>query len=172
MEDDRRQECEQVLFVAPHDSRVELRSARQTPGSTMQRTLSAEASGTNLAGTAVQRMNVREDTHEALISAIGAAPRALVFLSVPWSHPEREARADFYSAAKHLEPRVQCFVVDEEAEPVRRWLSSVGVPPISEKAALGAGSVLWVEHGRVIAVEIAGHRLRASGILAKADELW
>ncbi|MFL5331390.1 MAG: hypothetical protein ACJ8C4_21080 [Gemmataceae bacterium] len=44
----------------------------------------------------------REGTDEALIAAINAAPRAMVFLTVRWSCPERAARADFRMAVTSL----------------------------------------------------------------------
>jgi len=46
MDDDRRYECEQVLFVAPHDPRVEFRSTRARPELTTERNQLGEANDT------------------------------------------------------------------------------------------------------------------------------
>ena len=47
-------------------------------------------------------MSVRQDTDGTLLAAVNAAPRALVFLTVPWSSPERNARVSFQTAAEQL----------------------------------------------------------------------
>src|SRR5262249_26515551 len=45
---------------------------------------------------------IREGSGDVLVPAICEAGRALVFISVPWSAPERRAREAFRAAATHL----------------------------------------------------------------------
>jgi hypothetical protein len=49
-------------------------------------------------------MSVRQDTDGSLLPAVKAASRALVFLTVPWSSPERTARVAFRAAVKFWLP--------------------------------------------------------------------
>ena len=121
-------------------------------------------------------MVVREGTDEALIAAINAAPRALVFLTVPWSCPERTARADFRKAVVRLAEiglPVEAFTVDEEAELAQRWLGALGLPePYGRGVPIGWGSVLWLESGRVVGFVGHGIDERAVGIIGRSRELW
>jgi hypothetical protein len=120
-------------------------------------------------------MVVREASDVSVLAAISAAPCALVFLSVPWSAPERNARAAFFQASERLAQLglgVECFLLDEEAEWCQRWQSSLSVPQLGSGTALGAGSVLWLERGHVAASEISGQQLRAVGMIARSKELW
>lgn len=122
-------------------------------------------------------MIVRDDTDGSLLPAVIAAPRALVFLTVPWSGPERAARAAFRSAAETLangspELDVQCFSLDEEAEWCQAWLAGLALPQIGGGYPLGAGSMVWLESGRAVSHEIGGCSFKPGGIVARSRWLW
>jgi hypothetical protein len=119
---------------------------------------------------------VREAADEALLVAIAAAPRALVFLTVPWSCPERTARSDFRKAVGRLaeiDLPVEAFAVDEESELVQRWLCTLGLPePYGRGVPIGWGSMLWLEAGRVVGFVGHGIDERAVGIIGRSKSLW
>jgi hypothetical protein len=116
---------------------------------------------------------MRQGSDESVIAAIHAAPKALVFLSVPWSCPERIARQHFVQAASRLPELslgVECFLIEEEAEACSRWLSTLNLPPLG-RTPLGAGSLLWLQEGRIVAFEISG-QIPAYEIIRKCKLLW
>src|SRR5207249_3109954 len=100
-----------------------------------------------------------------------------VFLTVPWSGPERSAHVTFRAAAEQLAAQhpalgVECFALDEEAEWCQAWLASLGIPQLGGGYPLGAGSVVWVERGKAVSWEIGGAPLRATDIVARSLSLW
>ncbi|HTU88863.1 MAG TPA: hypothetical protein VMF69_02090 [Gemmataceae bacterium] len=118
-------------------------------------------------------MSIRQGSDETLIAAIHAAPKALVFLSVPWSCPERIARQYFVDAAAQLSELslgVECFLIDEEAEACRTWLSALNLPQVG-KYPLGAGSLLWLEDGRIVTFKVSG-QIPAGEIITRCKQLW
>ncbi len=122
-------------------------------------------------------MDIRQDKDGSLVPAVNAARRALVFLTVPWSAPERTARVAFRTAAEQLatdspELGVECFSLDEEAEWCQAWLAALGLPQVGGGYPLGAGSMLWLESGRAVSHEISGCSLKPGGIVARTRWLW
>lgn len=122
-------------------------------------------------------MSVREETDGSLLPMVNAALRAMAFLTVPWSVPERAARSAFRAAAEHLAAEwsslgIACFSLDEDTEWCQAWLASLGVPPLGDGNPLGAGSMLWLEAGRVVSHEIGGCRLQLGDIIDRARSLW
>jgi hypothetical protein len=122
-------------------------------------------------------MSAFDENDETILPRVMSAPHALVLLSVPWSGPERMARCAFRSAGERLaaeEPvlAVDCFAVDEEAQWCQAWLVGLSLPQLSAGSPLGAGSILWLESGRVVAFEVAGRQLRAYEIVARTRRLW
>lgn len=122
-------------------------------------------------------MSVRQDTDGSLLPAVNAAPHALVFLTVPWSGPERTARVAFRAAAEQLaaesaELGVECFALNEEAEWCQAWLSGLGLPQLGGGYPLGAGSMVWLEFGRPVSHEVGGCQLKPGGIVARSRWLW
>jgi len=122
-------------------------------------------------------MSVHQDIDGSLLPRVNAAPRALVFLTVPWSGPERAARSAFLVAAKALAAEheglgVECYSMDEEADWCQKWLATLGVPQIGGGIPHGAGSMLWLELGRVVAHAIDGSQLNPSIILSRTRALW
>jgi hypothetical protein len=103
-----------------------------------------------------------------------AAPRSVLLLSVPWSMPERAARAVFYAAADQLgtalSPAIQFFVMDEEAVWGRPWLMSLNIP--SYNAAIGAGTILWMANGRLMNSVLSGSQLTAKDIVERTRFFW
>jgi hypothetical protein len=123
-------------------------------------------------------MAIREDTDGSLLPTVSAANRALVFLTVPWSTPERRARLAFREAAeelacKHPNLGVECFSLDEDAAWCQAWLENLGVPQLGRGYPLGSGSMVWLEAGRVVCSEVGGCSLRSmSDIVARSLALW
>jgi hypothetical protein len=122
-------------------------------------------------------MGVRQDTSGSLLPEVNAAPRALVFLTVPWSSSERNARAAFRAAAEQLaaespELGVECFVLDEEAEWCQAWLAGLHLPQLGGRYPLGAGSMVWLESGRPVSHEVGGCSIGPGGIVARTRWLW
>ncbi len=58
--------------------------------------------------------------------------------------------------------------VDED-EASQQWLSSAGYPQF---AGMGAGSLLWLQSGQVLATEINASWLGEPGIVARTASLW
>jgi hypothetical protein len=122
-------------------------------------------------------MIVRQDTDGSLLADVSAAPRALVFLTVPWSGPERTARLAFRAAAEQLAAEyaglaIRFFSLDEDAEWCQRWLAGLAIPQLGGGHPLGAGSMVWLENGRPVASEIGGAALQARGVVARSLWLW
>jgi hypothetical protein len=109
------------------------------------------------------------------IAAIQSAPLAIVVISVPWSGPEREARRIFEAASEQLAGRrsnlhIACFRLKVDEDPAsHHWLASLGV---SEFAIAGAGSLLWLESGKVVSCDITANRLGVDGVVARSLSLW
>jgi hypothetical protein len=111
------------------------------------------------------------------LNAVASASRALVFLTVSWSGPERIARGAFLIAADRLTDEfpqldIECFSLEEEAEWCQMWLTGLGVPPLGGGYPLGAGSLLWLESGRVVSHEIGGSQLSTAEIVTRTLQLW
>jgi hypothetical protein len=122
-------------------------------------------------------MMVAEGPAAGLLSAIREAPRALVFLSVPWSCPERNARHAFRAAASRLAEEypnlgISFFLLDEDYEATLTWLTSLGIPHFGGRYARGAGGILWLERGRAVSAEITANSLGVGGIIARCLWLW
>src|SRR5262245_51707226 len=97
-----------------------------------------------------------------LLPDICKASRAIVFISVPWSVPERHARRTFELAAGKLEQiaanlHIDCFRLEIDEDSVsQEWLSTIG---FSQFATMGAGSLLWLEAGQVVSSEVSANSL-------------
>ncbi len=118
---------------------------------------------------------LREGSGVDIIAAIHEAPRALTFVSVPWSVPERHARQVFRAAVSQLEDTcpeldILFFILEvDEDEESRHWLASIGLPQL---ASAGAGSVVWSERDRVISSEITANALGIAGLVARSMSQW
>lgn len=118
---------------------------------------------------------LREGAGVELVGTIREAPRALVFISVPWSGPERQGRQVFRAAAtilgeKHAELDIAFFRLEvDEDETSQQWLVSVGYPQF---ASMGAGSLLWLQSGEVLATEVNALSPGVSGIVDRSTSLW
>src|SRR5262249_43834072 len=110
-----------------------------------------------------------------LIPQICASTHAVVFLSVPWSGPERIGRKAFHSAVEELERDhrslgVHYFLreVDEHKDS-ENWLSSIGQHNLF---LMGAGSLIWLESGTVKETEVSAETIGTRGIASHTLELW
>jgi hypothetical protein len=109
------------------------------------------------------------------IQAIQNAIRAIVFISVPWSSPERQGRVIFQKVveileSEHLDIGVESYRLEvDEDEIAQQWLANVGYP---DYAILGAGSLLWLQTGRVIITERNCLQTGVSGIVTRSLSLW
>jgi len=122
-------------------------------------------------------VSVRQDTDGSLLPAVDAAPRAVVVLTVPWSGPERVGRAAVREAAARLAADhpalgVEWFSLDEDADWCQAWLARVGFPGLGDGIPRGAGSLAWLEGGRLMSSELGGCSLRAADIIARSLSLW
>ena len=122
-------------------------------------------------------MSVKQDTDGSLLSSVNAARRAVVCLTVSWSSPERVARVAFRTAAEQLAAEhpalgVEWFSLDEDADWCQVWLAAVGFPGLGDGVPRGAGSMAWLERGRLVSSELGGCDLRASAIVARSLLLW
>ena len=111
------------------------------------------------------------------LSLIQEAPRALVFLTVHWSGPERHARQAFRAASIQLAQvfphlGIHFFTLDEDDSESLAWLTSLNVPHFGGECPRGAGGLLWLERGLVISSEITANSLGTDGILARTLSLW
>ncbi len=109
------------------------------------------------------------------IATIREAPRALVFISVPWSMPERLSRQTFELAIAQLKTdliyrSVAGFrlEVDEDAA-AQQWLASLG---LQDWAINGAGGLLWVAAGKVVNQVSSAHSAGVAKIVAQTRALW
>jgi hypothetical protein len=86
-----------------------------------------------------------------------SVPRAVVYLTVDWSMPERHVREKFVALVRRfteeeLRLGIQFFVLPDEEPFVFEWLREL--LPVQMKqgheiaCATGAGSMLWLCHGR------------------------
>ena len=110
------------------------------------------------------------------LATVVAEPRAVAFLTVPWSGPERIARAAFLPAAEQLASplssvRVPCYLIDEHAELCLSWLASLGVSALGSSPR-GYGSVLWLAEGRLLSFAINGQALESQEIVAGTRAVW
>jgi hypothetical protein len=124
-----------------------------------------------------QPMEIRQDTDGSTLPAIASASRALVFLTVPWSSPERKARQAFRVAAEKLAAvhpalGVEFFSLDEDSDWCQKWLATVGHPQLGTGYPIGSGSMLWFEQGNVVLVEIGGAGLQSGDVIARSMRLW
>lgn len=118
---------------------------------------------------------IHEGSGVELVDLICSAKRALVFISVPWSGPERNGRKVFGAAVDRLEPifrdgDASFFRLDVDEDAVsQQWLSSIGYPGL---AGTGAGSLVWLDAGTVMSSEISANQLGVNGIVERTLTLW
>jgi hypothetical protein len=108
---------------------------------------------------------------------IQESPRALVFLTVAWSGPERHARQAFRIASIRLVKEfadlgIQFITLDEDDNESLAWLTSLKLQHFDSGYPRGAGGLLWLENGRVVSSEISALSLGADGITARTLSLW
>ncbi|MFC1757149.1 hypothetical protein ACFL2H_00050 [Planctomycetota bacterium] len=102
-----------------------------------------------------------EALHEAL-----ASHRAIIALNVPWSGYARKAKATIETASPKLKLLQITFVaVDEESADVRGWLNEHAPKLLTGDFARGAGSIFWLEEGRVVDFEVNGGNLTEQELL-------
>ncbi|MCE9551885.1 MAG: hypothetical protein K8T91_00700 [Planctomycetes bacterium] len=118
---------------------------------------------------------IQEGSGVELVELIRNAKRALVFISVPWSSPERNGRKVFGAAVDRLELVFRDgdasffrLEVDEDAVS-QQWLSWIGYLQL---AGMGAGSLLWLDAGKVMSTEINANQLGVNGIVERTLMLW
>lgn len=135
----------------------------------------------------LQPLTIREGDPKGVIADIRQAPRAVVFLDALWSVDAVLGRQAFKEAANRLTTSkvaaLALFVLDEwpleESPPERRevqqqWLRSLDLKelPVGGGFGVGAGSVLWLEKGRVVHEEWSAKTLGADGIVSRTGKVW
>lgn len=110
-----------------------------------------------------------------LIPLICQSSRAVVFISVPWSGPERISREVFRVAVAKLEKEFPDHGISfyhleaDEDESSQKWLTSVGH---ANYAIAGSGSILWVKSGSVISSELNASSIGVNGIFDCTLSVW
>ena len=122
-------------------------------------------------------MSVRKDIDGSLLPAVNAAPRAVVVLTVDWSSPERTARVAFRGAAERLAAEhpalgVEWFALDEDTDWCQAWLAGVAFLGLGDGIPRGAGSMAWLEGGRLVSSELGGCSLSIADIVSRSVSLW
>ena len=104
---------------------------------------------------------------------LAAEVRAIVYLTVDWSGPERHSRQVFQEAMNRLGETRQDIafgVVGEECDGYDAWLGARNVP--KNLGCSGSGPVIWLESGRVIAWEVNAAWTGADRIVDRTRFLW
>ncbi len=118
---------------------------------------------------------IREGSSTELVAAIRQSSRAIVFVSVPWSDEERDARKVFDAATQVLQTtnsdlQIASFRLDVHQDKIaQRWIEEQGYPEFIE---MGAGNLLWTQSGRVISTELSAVALGINGVVARTLLLW
>lgn len=124
-------------------------------------------------------LTVRRVADQAGIATIRQAGRSIIFVDAPYSVPARESRQVFVDAMLQLKwrnPAIDAgvFVIeDDSAEWCMEWITSLGVAGLRDVAIpVGAGAILWMEHGRVVRFQL-GHEIKdAYEIRRQTVTLW
>jgi hypothetical protein len=107
------------------------------------------------------------------VSPVFRVERAIVFMSVDWSGPERKGRQRLRqliegSLASGLPP-IEFFVVNEDNDTLRaRFPTSIRC----NCTPLGAGAMHWIEHGRIVASEPSAGSCTLQHLMAQTAALW
>jgi len=122
-----------------------------------------------------------------VVASIRRAPRVVVYLDALFSVDAVIGRRCFNEAVTGVSitewPPTTFFVLDEwpieEAKNVNRefvqtLLRSLSLKelPVGHGYGIGAGSLIWLEEGRVIHEEWSARRLNAAGIMDRSRKLW
>jgi len=111
---------------------------------------------------------------KADLGSITAADRAMLFLSVVWSGPERHSRVAFVDAAAQLQREhpdigASFWFVPETCDGFLEWASH---RDLAHASASGWGAVAWLSHDQVLAVELNAANCGAGGLVATTLGLW
>ena len=106
--------------------------------------------------------------HDAL-----ALHRAIIVLNVPWSAYARKATSTLEKAAPKLKSlEITLATVDEEASDVRAWLNEHAPDSLGGEHARGAGSIIWVENGHIVDIEVGGGNLTLQELFKRTRVRW
>ena len=134
-----------------------------------------------------QPMIIFEGDTIARIKTIQKSSRAIVFLDAKWSRYAVSGRKNFKEAASLLADsllsEIELFILDEwpldetlqhEQEVTQKWLHSLNLKVLSvgNGYGIGAGSVIWLEAGRVVHEEWSATTLGPEGIVNRTQTLW
>lgn len=109
------------------------------------------------------------DSFEASI----VAGRSIVVLTVPWSAHAQRATSILKTASEKLESLEITFAIaDEESLNVRSWLKARLPDTLGGPNPKGAGSVLWLENGTLVDVEVAGGNLTLYELMVRTRDRW
>jgi hypothetical protein len=111
-----------------------------------------------------------------------AAKRAIVVLLVPWSGYALRAFQTLADASKQLSSIGITFVAfDEDSQTVRDWLkqnvrdwlkNNTGTPFFDGTHSLGSGTLIWLERGTVVDVEVGGAACSLDELLVRTRDRW
>jgi hypothetical protein len=108
------------------------------------------------------------------LCSISDADRAMAFLSVVWSGPERHSRVVFLDAVGQLEREhpdtgASFWIVPETCDGFVEWASP---RDLAEASASGCGAVAWLSHDHVVASELDAAECGAGRLVAITLTLW
>lgn len=120
------------------------------------------------------RPPVRRPETRSEVETIASSPRAVVYLSVEWSGPERISRKAFAELAGRLGtdyPGVGAtlWVVNETTDGAHDWFRTAELP---FQAGAGYGAVVWLELGQVVTIEADAGRAGSDALISRTLELW
>ena len=122
-----------------------------------------------------------------VVASIRRAPRAVVYLEAPTSVDAVIGRRIFNEAVSGVTesefPSTTFVILDEwpsdegknsNRDFVQTWLRSLSLKelPVGNGYGIGAGSLIWLEEGRVIHEEWSAKTLNAAGIIDRTRKLW
>jgi hypothetical protein len=117
-------------------------------------------------------------TDQAAVEAVQKAPRAVVLLTVKWSFYPYRVKQDFFPAVEYLRKHhqsadLQFFLLEEDAEPCKQWFENMNSPLVdAQLGVMGAGSLLWLENGKVVDFQLSGGELTSADMIARTLKLW
>jgi hypothetical protein len=118
---------------------------------------------------------LRTGSGARIIAAIRETPRAVTFVSAPWSVRDWRARQAYRAAVAQLdvlcpEIEIRFFILDASGDGASQdWLASIG---LSRLTTTGAGGIIWSEQDRVVASETSVNALGTRAVVARTLSIW
>jgi hypothetical protein len=117
---------------------------------------------------------IQQACSRADLDSIAAADRAMLFLSVTWSGPERHSRVVFLEAVGQLQREhpalgVSFWIAPETCDGFVEWAAPRA---LAEPSACGCGAVVWLSQGNALVVELDAAKCGAAKLVDVTLALW